>query len=415
MNEIVFSPSAKRRLIPNAGTVAAPSLNYSPTALDLANGFVDLSLLATSVNGCESMVSCQVTINNVLYDFGDAPISYDQNMNIQPLAAASTILSGVNLGTVGPSVENVANNSVTADGDGFEEDALTNPVTVIWPTVGQIFDLSTQATNNSNELAYMNAYVDWNADGDFLDSLEEATSILPIPGLSGTNQFPMQFEVPTSLDLSATQFYVRLRLSTDSIAASKPYHGAPQGETEDFIWPPTAPLPIELLSFTAHPLNDHGVELNWVTASEIDNDYFLLERSRDGQEFELLAQILGAGNSSSMLSYAHIDPRPLPELSYYRLKQVDHNGQHEYFGPIAYLNSITSGIVVTQIGSESIVLLGVDAESVEVVIHDLAGRRQEVRLISENFIDVSDLSKGVYLLSVIQGNEVLFNKKILLH
>jgi hypothetical protein len=93
-------------------------------------------------------------------------------------------------------------------------------------------------------------------------------------------------------------------------------------------------LPIELLSFTPSIKPDR-IELNWTTGSEINNDYFTLERSRDLYGWEVLGFVEGAGNSSTPLSYSFSDLRPLDGLAYYRLKQTDFDGKFEYFGPIA--------------------------------------------------------------------------------
>jgi hypothetical protein len=93
-------------------------------------------------------------------------------------------------------------------------------------------------------------------------------------------------------------------------------------------------LPIELLSFVPEIKTDR-ITLNWTTGSEINNDYFTLERSRDLYGWEVLGFVEGAGNSSTPLSYSFSDLRPLDGLAYYRLKQTDFDGAFKYYGPIA--------------------------------------------------------------------------------
>lgn len=88
-------------------------------------------------------------------------------------------------------------------------------------------------------------------------------------------------------------------------------------------------LPIELLNFSAE-LSSGVVYLNWQTASEEGNDYFWVQRSINGFEWENVLLLDGAGNSSSLISYAAEDRTPLLGISYYRLKQVDENGAHSY-------------------------------------------------------------------------------------
>lgn len=90
------------------------------------------------------------------------------------------------------------------------------------------------------------------------------------------------------------------------------------------------PLPISLLEFTATPA-DGAVNLLWKTASELNNDYFTIERSADGVVFHEILRVRGAGNSSQTLTYQIQDQQPLTGISYYRLKQTDYDGQYEYF------------------------------------------------------------------------------------
>ncbi|MDH5367434.1 MAG: T9SS type A sorting domain-containing protein [Cyclobacteriaceae bacterium] len=88
-------------------------------------------------------------------------------------------------------------------------------------------------------------------------------------------------------------------------------------------------LPIELVSFDGKLGNDEIV-LTWVTASEINNDYFSIERSFNGQNFEQVAIVDGAGNSSESITYSAIDAHPYIGKSYYRLMQTDFDGAFSY-------------------------------------------------------------------------------------
>ncbi|HSH64990.1 MAG TPA: T9SS type A sorting domain-containing protein, partial [Bacteroidia bacterium] len=91
------------------------------------------------------------------------------------------------------------------------------------------------------------------------------------------------------------------------------------------------PLPIELLNFEVTP-KESVVELVWSTASETNNDYFSIERTRDGINFEEIGRIKGAGNSTYLLNYVTTDNAPFQGISYYRLKQTDFDGKFSYSG-----------------------------------------------------------------------------------
>jgi len=86
------------------------------------------------------------------------------------------------------------------------------------------------------------------------------------------------------------------------------------------------PLPITLLHFTAEAKDNALVHCSWATANEQDNDFFTVERSRDGSTFEEVGMVPGAGTSFSTLHYAFDDLRPHTGLSYYRLRQTDLDG-----------------------------------------------------------------------------------------
>ncbi|HRG01173.1 MAG TPA: T9SS type A sorting domain-containing protein [Bacteroidia bacterium] len=92
-------------------------------------------------------------------------------------------------------------------------------------------------------------------------------------------------------------------------------------------------LPIELIDFTGTCLTN-GVELNWSTASEENNDYFLVEKSSNGTDWDHVAKISGSGTSGVVNKYVHIDYSINHELMYYRLTQVDKNSAREVFKAI---------------------------------------------------------------------------------
>ncbi|MFI5148555.1 MAG: T9SS type A sorting domain-containing protein [Bacteroidia bacterium] len=98
-------------------------------------------------------------------------------------------------------------------------------------------------------------------------------------------------------------------------------------------------LPVELISFTGK--NENGINyLNWETATETNNNYFLLERSSDGLNFEELGLLSGAGTTSTAHSYNFTDNHPPHGISYYRFKQVDFNGKYVYSNIVPLLNTM---------------------------------------------------------------------------
>jgi hypothetical protein len=90
------------------------------------------------------------------------------------------------------------------------------------------------------------------------------------------------------------------------------------------------PLPVELTNFTAACKNQQ-VKLNWITQSELNNDYFGVERSADGLLFHEIGRVAGHGNSNVANHYQYFDEQALAGTSYYRLNQVDFNGDSKIY------------------------------------------------------------------------------------
>jgi hypothetical protein len=101
---------------------------------------------------------------------------------------------------------------------------------------------------------------------------------------------------------------------------------------------PCSPLPIELISFTGEKKENYNF-LTWVSATEINNDYYTLERSNDGVNWVFIVQIKGAGTTTYQNTYFYDDNDNLTGINYYRLSQTDYNGLKEYFNIISIENN----------------------------------------------------------------------------
>lgn len=92
---------------------------------------------------------------------------------------------------------------------------------------------------------------------------------------------------------------------------------------------PAVLMAVEFTQWTATNLEE-SVLLEWTTASEENNDYFAIERSIDGVTWKVLGNVGGAGTTSATHYYSFEDTKPVSGISYYRLKQVDFNGEYTY-------------------------------------------------------------------------------------
>jgi hypothetical protein len=94
----------------------------------------------------------------------------------------------------------------------------------------------------------------------------------------------------------------------------------------------TSVFPVEWQSFTAKLVNDRTVHLNWATATEVNNEKFVVERSVDGRDFTTFGSVAGAGTSADTQQYAWVD-QTLPvgaKNLYYRIQQIDFAGTSDY-------------------------------------------------------------------------------------
>jgi len=188
---------------------------------------------------------------------------------------------------------------------------------------------------------------------------------------------------------------------------------------------PINPLPVELITFTGKA-STAGVSLNWVTASEKNNDHFAVERSLDGRNFEKIGQVKGNGTTSNRSEYKYLDAKPTGELLYYRLKQVDLDGKTTSSKVIRVKPySVPTDVLAVMMAPNpcpdqncSILLRGTDPNlPVTVIMKDLTGRTIFSKVIPGDQTSFSlpkgTSGAGIYILSVRNGNNTAYQKIIL--
>jgi hypothetical protein len=237
------------------------------------------------------------------------------------------------------------------------------------------WDLTGQGTVTTSDLRLL---VDTDNDGLFNDET-------PISGATSSGGNVYQFAGVTAITNGR-----RFTLGTASISQT--------------------PLPVTLTSFEATAVQGK-VKLNWVTASETNNDYFEIQRSTNGALWENLNKVKGSGNSNTKVNYEATDELPMLGTSYYRLKQVDYDGVYEYSVVesvnIARQNTIfpnptVGNVILTSdddnLNLDQILVFSASGKSVndKVVIKVLSGTQLE--------IDLSSLPSGLYLIKTKTGS-----------
>ena len=164
------------------------------------------------------------------------------------------------------------------------------------------------------------------------------------------------------------------------------------------------PLPIELIKFKITNINNTSIKIEWATMSEINNDYFTIERSLHGINWEITDRINGAGNSSSLLTYSSLDNSPYNGLSYYRLKQTDFNGTYSYSAikSISIQHSSKAIKIYPNPTNSKITITGDRTELTHIEIYNILGMnvtmQTSLQANSEEkiIIDLSHLTNGIY-------------------
>ena len=174
-------------------------------------------------------------------------------------------------------------------------------------------------------------------------------------------------------------------------------------------------LPVDLFSFDVNALNTHDAMVEWATASELNNSHFEVQRSFDGYNFTTIAEVKGNGTSHAFINYNYAD-KTIPthqNIVYYRLNQVDYNGESELSDVrlVQFEGFSNAPLVVypNPTKSETTILLGDNVSQGEYTITDLVGKQwmaDIVRAGSKSIeLDFTNLPSGVYIATLNTEND----------
>lgn len=176
-------------------------------------------------------------------------------------------------------------------------------------------------------------------------------------------------------------------------------------------------LPVELINFSGYAHPNYN-EINWTTLSEIDNDYFIISYSNNGMTFEELIRVGGAGTTTQEQNYTFRHTSPINGVNYYKLEQIDYNGESKEY-PIISINNNTlmSSNLFTEIypnPSSDIFYFNYNgkilSQSIYVTLCDTKGNvilRGEVNKFNNSQaipFKLINVMKGYYFLKITQGD-----------
>ena len=185
-------------------------------------------------------------------------------------------------------------------------------------------------------------------------------------------------------------------------------------------------IPVELVSFTSSVINN-TINLNWITATELNNSGFDIEKSVDNLNYNKIGFVSGNGTSTEVHTYSFIDQNPVLGKSFYRISQIDFDGTSEYSNIVEVVFGAVSEFALDQnypnpFNPSTIIKYSIKENSyVELKVFDLLGS-DIATLVNEekspgNYdvsFDASALSSGVYLYTIKAGNFVQTRKMLLM-
>lgn len=299
-------------------------------------------------------------------------------------------------------------------------DIIDNSLLEYGVTVGTIsgeMDLG-----NSNEVLYMYEGADDVTPTRFISAISNATFNNGNGTLSGTQLVNLETGIAISGNHDV-MVYNGLNLCNTTVADCAEQIATPSdwltddgsGDQSNDATPPNFPadvppsftgsaLPIELLSFELKETVEKKVLIQWVTLSEINNDYFSIEKSANLIDWDIIKKVEGGGNSLSKVSYSFIDESPFEGINYYRLKQTDFDGKFSYSTIEAIEIAASHSIKLYPNPSKGIFYFPstiVDHNEIRVfsiIGEDITGQINIQNLSNETKIDLSFQSNGIYLL-----------------
>lgn len=177
-------------------------------------------------------------------------------------------------------------------------------------------------------------------------------------------------------------------------------------------------MPVELTGFSGKEKNEH-IQLDWTTATEHDNDYFTIRKSRDGVVFTPIGKVRGQGDSRSEVAYQFVDQHPYSGVNYYQLQQTDFDGtsttsemivinRSARNAPNIFPNPATDQVTIELApdGADPVGHLTVTGSNGQVILNQSFARLDQVNLFT------GDWTSGWYLVQLYFENGQAITQKL---
>lgn len=469
-NKATFTNSSRVNLIATCGKSNGLTVrDKNGASLSVSNTTVNTDYLTMGVRLSTSGSYSQYFSGNIaeIITFNTMLTNSQMQRVRSYLASKYGVTLSDNSTTAGTDERNyVASNGTTTYWNYSSNSGYHNNVTVVGRDdntgLNQIKSISTDADANSNTgnaMLIIDNATSFSSDVSYFAVGHDGVSVLmnetvdvPVTiqsrmkrvwkaqksGTGVSSSVTLRFDMTNYTPLTGSQ--LRLLVSTSSVFASATiYAGSYAGNTFTVSLPTTGglyftlgsvnasmtPLPLELVAFDASLKHD-VVNLSWSTATEINNDYFTIERTSDLMNFTIVGYTDGAGTSNSIRKYQFIDAKPLQGWNYYRLKQTDFDGRFTYsdFESVNYEKRNTLEMQITPVPAQSgntvFILSGIPDKEVKLSVYDSNGRIVFSRFIKTGSSGniryaadfISELPPGVYVAKAICDDQMVTKKLI---
>ncbi|HXU25648.1 MAG TPA: T9SS type A sorting domain-containing protein [Bacteroidia bacterium] len=383
--------------------LSLPFLGLAQTATTVANGnWTSASIW--SVNTTPSTNNASITVANTV----------TVNTSIGLSGTTSLLVTGSLIDPTGGSAYslNLSNfSNLTVSGNvTFEGNLSVSNSATITITSGATLTVK-DVTFSNNTILVINTGGSFVVKGDL--------------HLSNNNAIVDNGSILVSGDLQATNNVTLSGTGSAAVAgSSSTSNGATvfggQGNCTNCSFTSSTPLPIELLYFNAKSATTE-VNLSWGTITETNNNYFTIEKSKDGINFDVLRDLKTEaknGNSTTALNYKMVDEKPYEGISYYRLKQTDFNGKYKYYDMKQVNVSAKTFVSVYPNPAVSDVLINTseDYAGADVKIMDALGREvisEKISATNLTTINTTTLLSGVYYVLISNEGAGLSKTKIM--
>ena len=272
--------------------------------------------------------------------------------------------------------------------------------------------------SSGNNMAFIITYDYGDRDAHSYDESSSKAPLLVVKYTTTTTTTTNDSTVCYATSIDESTIPAGSYLTTDNIETAVFTSGGNHDSLNDFgLW--GGALPVEWLTFKGRYVGDQ-VQLDWATGSEENNSHFVIERTHDGAHWEEIGEVAGAGFATEVTRYMFMDENPYKDFNYYRIKQVDYDGEYDYSKIVLVSSMVQSARLDLNVHPNPAndyvrirVIGGSKNSTIEVM--DIQGSVVRKLELTDNpvvRIETSNLDTGIYFIKYSNGVQSLTKKLV---